>query len=640
MLLTSTLFGQSNKDSLQQIWDNSGANAEDRMGAMDMLVSGHYMKTYPDSANYFAGLLHELAVKEGNIQYQSTALTSQGNALRLMGNPSKAIEKFTASKKLCEQSGDEAGVARNTHYIGGLYLQQGDQEKGLEYMNEALKIRTEIGDQYEIAKSYNSIGYTYDEMGEYDKALTYHRQCLEIRKRIGDRQGESWCYNNMARVYYHMDDFETAEQYYLQSIAIKEELNEYTLGETQGNLGLLYLKMGRSDEALQLCQQGLINGEKVGFQVAIRLNCDCLYQSNKAKGNTNAALHFFERYVHMRDSVYNAESARSLVQNELQYEYEMQQALDDAETEKKLELAAEKEDRQKLITYGVGVGAIVLAVLLGIIIFWLRKARSQKKIIEMQVQIVDQKNHEILDSIKYAKRIQSAILPPDKVLSSVLKNFFVLYKPKDIVAGDFYWVEQKGGATLFAAADCTGHGVPGAMVSVICNGALNRAVREFNLSDPGQILDRAREIVIQEFEKSQEEMKDGMDVALCSLEGSTLKYAGANNPLWIVRNEEILEYKADKQPIGKFDNATPYTTHTIEVEKGDCVYIFSDGYVDQFGGGAEKAKKFKPKNLRKLFLSMQNETMTFQQEKLDETFENWKGDMEQVDDVCVIGVRI
>jgi serine phosphatase RsbU (regulator of sigma subunit) len=251
---------------------------------------------------------------------------------------------------------------------------------------------------------------------------------------------------------------------------------------------------------------------------------------------------------------------------------------------------------------------------------------------------LEEKNQEILDSINYAKRIQNAILPPMKLVKEYLSQSFILYKPKDIVARDFYWLEHTAGKVLFAAADCTGHGVPGVMVSVVCNNGLNRAVREHGLTDPVQILDKTREIVVQEFEKSDEEVKDGMDIALCTIEGYNLQYAGANNPLWVIRNGELFETIANKQPIGKFDNLQAYATHTFELQKGVSIYIFSDGYVDQFGG--DKGKKFKTKAFRELLLSIQDKAMEEQKIFIDETFENWKGELEQLDDVCVIGVRI
>lgn len=267
-----------------------------------------------------------------------------------------------------------------------------------------------------------------------------------------------------------------------------------------------------------------------------------------------------------------------------------------------------------------------------------KEVSAEKEKVSSAYASLEEKNQEILDSIAYAKRIQSAILPPETLMSDLLPDNFVLYKPKDVVAGDFYWLEKVEDTVLVAAADCTGHGVPGAMVSVICNGALNRSVREFGLTEPGKILDKAREIVIQEFEKSEEDVKDGMDIALCAIKGKNLYYSGANNPLWILRNGEIIETKADKQPIGKFEAAQAFTTHETTLQKGDTVYIFTDGYVDQFGG--DRGKKFKAKSLKDLLIGMQDKSLNEQKLALNQQFEIWRGVLEQVDDVCIIGIRV
>ncbi len=329
----------------------------------------------------------------------------------------------------------------------------------------------------------------------------------------------------------------------------------------------------------------------------------------------------------------------------------------------------------------------MLIVLIGLLIFaWIkyreRSLRKKSEVLERTVEertkevveqkdIVEEKNKEILDSINYAKRIQNAILPPEPLIKEHLPNSFVLYKPKDIVAGDFYWLEVVTSAenqvtsedlvprssspstVLIAAADCTGHGVPGAMVSVICNNGLNRSVREYGLNDPGQILNKTRELVVEEFQKSTEEVKDGMDIALVSLEQvqeerdsvalnscSKLKYAGAHNPLWIIRkgSNEIEEVKADKQPIGQFDDPQPYKTHEVQLKQGDQFYIFTDGYADQFGG--EKGKKLKSKNFKKVLISLKDKSMDKQKEELDVFIENWRADNEQLDDICVIGIRL
>lgn len=262
---------------------------------------------------------------------------------------------------------------------------------------------------------------------------------------------------------------------------------------------------------------------------------------------------------------------------------------------------------------------------------------AEENLIEVH-QELKEKNDEILDSIAYAKRIQTAILPPEKMVKALLPNSFVLYLPKDVVAGDFYWMQKSDNKVFFAAADCTGHGVPGAMVSVICNNALNRAVNEFDRRTPATILDQAREIVIQEFDKSEEDVKDGMDLALCSIVDMKLEFAGAHNPLWIIRNNEILEFKGDKQPVGNFEMAKPFTNQGYDLESGDLIYIFSDGYVDQFGG--VKGKKFKPKQFRELLLNIHQKPLDEQSKILEETIIEWRGDIDQVDDICVIGVKI
>jgi serine phosphatase RsbU (regulator of sigma subunit) len=288
-----------------------------------------------------------------------------------------------------------------------------------------------------------------------------------------------------------------------------------------------------------------------------------------------------------------------------------------------------------------GEGLIFLMTLASIytmiLLVNLRKFSAEKQVISYANE-VKEKNIEILDSIAYAKRIQSAILPSSKLIEDHLKDSFVFYKPKDIVAGDFYWLETKGNKVIFAVADCTGHGVPGAMISVICNNGLNRSVREYNLSNPGEILDKTRELIIGEFEKSEDDVKDGMDIALCTLENNQLQYAGAHNPLWVVRKDEIIELKANKQPVGKFDNLQPYTTHTLDLEIGDTLYLFTDGFHDQFGG--KLGKKYKSVKFKSFLLSIQSLSMAAQLEKLDQEFESWKGELEQIDDVCVFGVRI
>jgi ligand-binding sensor domain-containing protein/serine phosphatase RsbU (regulator of sigma subunit) len=290
-----------------------------------------------------------------------------------------------------------------------------------------------------------------------------------------------------------------------------------------------------------------------------------------------------------------------------------------------------------------------LFLLISFSIYTTRKYISQRRYtlkLKEEAQIKDrearerleEKNKEILDSINYAKRIQSAILPSNRAVKAYLKNSFVLYKPKDVIAGDFYWLEYYDNKTYFAAADCTGHGVPGAMISLVCNNALNRSVREYNLTDPGKILDNTKELVVEEFGKSDENVKDGMDIALCCIEGDKLKYAGAYNPLWLVRDKKLQKIGADRQPIGSFEYSKPFKSHEIKLKKGDSIYVFSDGFMDQFGG--ERGKKYKSLKFQDFLLSIQEENMRKQRELLNKEIEEWKGELEQIDDICIMGVRI
>ena len=347
-------------------------------------------------------------------------------------------------------------------------------------------------------------------------------------------------------------------------------------------------------------------------------------------------LHAYTDSIYMKNSESELKSHRELLEASIFLEKKSAEKV----TKQQNELLKSQAANERLQFWFFSAGFVGLIIFLIILNSRFRKTKAQKRIIEEQKIRVEEAHEEIQDSIAYAKRIQTAILPPPKLVKEYLTSSFVLYKPKDIVAGDFYWMEPQQNGVLFAAADCTGHGVPGAMVSVICNNGLNRATREFGLSKPEEILTKTRELVIAEFEKSEEEVKDGMDIALCSLNGLTLRYAGAHNPLWIIRKDgtEVEEIKADKQPIGKYAEEKPFTGHEVQLNEGDTFYVFSDGFADQFGG--EKGKKFKAKNFKALLLSMQSETMEKQKELIDTSFENWRGNLEQLDDVCVIGVRI
>ena len=259
-----------------------------------------------------------------------------------------------------------------------------------------------------------------------------------------------------------------------------------------------------------------------------------------------------------------------------------------------------------------------------------------------QKEIIEEKNKNIMDSIRYAKRIQDALLPGKNYCDTHLKEHFILFKPKDVVSGDFYWVNSKDNKIFFTAIDCTGHGVPGAFVSIMAHGNLQRSLIFFGLRTPAEILDKVNEGVIEMLSKEGniKEIKDGMDIALCALnrEKMQLEFSGANNPMYLIRNNELMEIKGDKQPIGYFENKKNFTNHIFNVQTEDVIYLFSDGYADQFGG--PKQKKFKYSKMKDLLISIHKKSMEEQKEIIHSIFTEWKGAEEQTDDVCLIGVRV
>ena len=264
---------------------------------------------------------------------------------------------------------------------------------------------------------------------------------------------------------------------------------------------------------------------------------------------------------------------------------------------------------------------------------------SNNKINQQKLKL-EIKNKDLTDSINYASRIQQAILPNNKKISRFFKNHFLLYLPKDIVSGDFYWMEEANNQIYLAIADCTGHGIPGAMVSVVCNNALNRSIQKFKLTAPKAILNKTRELVIDAFEDNDQTIRDGMDIALCCIDktNNKLTFSGANNPIIIIRENKTITLHADRQPIGKYSFGKSFNQQEISLNTDDTIYLFTDGFYDQFGG--ERGKKYKSDTLKKFLLKNSSFTLKKQKELLLSEFNNWKGNLEQIDDVCIMGVKI
>ena len=585
--------------------------------------------------------MEDFAIQKNEKHYQIFALQVQGTSCSLQADNIRAIDFFTKALKIAEEINNLKDLTTCINNIGVIYYEQGNNEKAKEYYLKSLAIGEKMGRKKSIAFALGNLGNVYKNLDQYDKAIEVQERSLKIAEEIKDIEIKANALHSLAVIYSDLKQDQKALDYDTEALKVHEANDDQNaMAQSMIIIGLSYSRLNQVAKGIEVLKKALEIGKAGGFVVTIREASLNLYNVYKEQKSTTEALAMYELYVEMRDSVKNEEGQQAIMQQEMQYNYEKQKAVDEKEQEKTLAISAEQEQKQKVISYSVGLGLLLVLLFAVFVVNRLRLTNKQKAIIELQKDLVEEKQKEILDSITYAKRLQEAILPPQHFVKQHLPESFIFYKPKDIVAGDFYWMEVVNDTILLAAADCTGHGVPGAMVSVVCSNALNRAVFEFGNTEPGKILDKTRELVLETFSKSDTDVKDGMDISLVSINKNTreIKWAGANSPFWYTNNSEMKELKANKQPIGKTENPTPFTTHTVTLGKGESMFMLTDGFADQFGG--DKGKKFKYKPLKDMLLQNVNLTVEKQIEQLESSFITWKSNLEQVDDVCVIGVRL
>jgi serine phosphatase RsbU (regulator of sigma subunit) len=612
--------------------------------------------TDPDSTYLLGKKQLEMARAKKMKKFESQAFNTIGASYQVRGNFLKAIESYQKCLKIMEELGDQRGISSAMGNIGSLYIDMKEFKKALGYQKRCLTLVQQIGNIDGVASTLNNISIIYTGLKEYDQAISYAQKSLDMYELLKDNYGIASANANIGNLYFEQSMFEKALPYQLKAIELANKEGYTYLSITTGaEIGNTYHNMNKNDIALKYlnaAEKLLESDPEPSARMAVAVVLSEVYQE---MGRYKEAFRNYEISQHIRDSLYRGDVQKQITQKELQAEFDKKLVADSLKNadEKKITDALilakntqiEKDRIQKFALYG----GLVLLILGGAVMYnRFRIIRKQKEIIELknketeeQKIIIEEKQKEILSSISYAKRLQEAILPPMSQITENLPQSFILYKPKDIVAGDFYWIEVVNkDYILIAAADCTGHGVPGALVSVVCSNALNRTVKEFEITDPGKILDKTRELVVETFERSETEVKDGMDISLCLLnkKRNEIEWAGANNPLWIVRNSEIIEFKPNKQAIGKVDKPLLYQTHKIKLQKDDNIYIFTDGYADQFGG--PNGKKFKYHQLVELMCTISTMPIAEQQLKLEKEFRDWKGDLEQVDDVCVIGIRV
>jgi len=572
-----------------------------------------------------------------------------GNLHRRQAQYPKAIYYYLQCLKISEENKDSAEIAGSYLNLGMVYSYQEKYDLSREYylkgyaiasalndldvmadikMNiagdnfemkklkearkeyeDVLLIYEKIGDKWQSASTISNIGQIYALEKNYDKALEYNFKAFDVLKGMGDKLSMGLQYSAIAQVYQEMKRFDVAAEYFSKSIDIFNEVGDLQhMKEAYGNLSELYY-------------------EKSDFKRAFQ------YQ---------------KLYADLIQKIFSTESQKQIAEMSAKYETEKKEKkilLLNKENEKQSALAAADSRRHRIIIISVSIILLIISILALFIYRSYRQKQkaneiiaAQKKEVEHQKELVVEKNKEITDSIHYALRIQNALLATEEILKENLNEHFTLFMPKDIVSGDFYWAVETGTHFYLAVCDSTGHGVPGAFMSLLNMGFLSEAIKEKGIISPNEILDFVRMRLVQTVSKGQQ--KDGMDGILICFEKKSAKitYAAAHNTPVLISNGEIYDLKADKMPVGNSERYDPFTLQIIEAKKGDVIYLFTDGYADQFGG--PKGKKFKYKQLNEILLANASLPMEEQKTMLKQTILNWTGTLEQVDDVCVIGIRI
>lgn len=631
----------------------------------DTLLKKFYAKNLNDSIRFeamhsYAKLISneniDSAIKCGFIELElakkSKLKYCEAKAYRLIGSMynnkfdgKNGLIYFMKSLRLLEGTNDYKGLASTYNGLGGIYSSLNEPEKALDYRYKSVEYAEKSGDKTLMATCYMNIGGLL--MGtDNSKSLEFKFKTIKIYEELKDTSNLALGYSMLGNTYFNLPDLKNAEKYYKKALDMARPLKENRqiagnmamLGGVFNNLNEYKTALAYLDSATQINKTKNNNDIWIGLTIL------------KYKETSFASLKLYDKAYLIReesdaieDSLFSEDKKKET--KELAEKYENEKKVLEAEKQKITE--REEKKRQTLITITISIVLIITIIFAGFIFNRFKLTKKQKQIIEIKSQeteaqkhLIEEKQKEIIESITYAKRLQEAILPPQEFIDKHLTNNFILYKPKDLVAGDFYWAEKINDMFFIAAADSTGHGVPGAMVSVVCSNALNRSIKEFNLTETGKILDKTRELVLETFEKSASEVKDGMDISLLCIDGKnkSIFWSGANNPLWFIQNGEFKEIKADKQPIGKTEYPKPFTTHQIEYKENTTFYLFTDGFADQFGGS--KGKKFKYKQFSDLLINNINLTQKQQADTINKVFEAWKGNLEQVDDVCVIGIKI
>lgn len=636
----------------------------DRPLAYFYISQAFYRKGAIDSAISYAKILKKYAQELSDTTYIARAVGALGNFYYFKGDYSSALQNNLESLRISEIQQDTARIAFTLLNIGNIYKDMRLFAQSHENYKKALKIYTAVGDIKRMALIYNNIGIVYQKEGKFKEAEKFYLQSKHIRDSINDEKELLSTLINLGSLYNDLKQYSRALVNFNQAVRMATKQNDKNaLAVSTLNMAHAYEKTGNFPESIRLYRSSLAIATQIEAKEFMKENYLGLSSSYEKQNDYKTALHYFKYYFNMHDTLLNESNQKAIAEMQTKYDTDKkEQAINLLNKEKELQDIRIKRDT--LVKFAMAFGILLVLIFSGFVLKQLRvikkknielahkndEIQQQKEEIETQRdEIMNQRDllskqkQEITDSIFYARRIQRAVLPAQEVLSERLQENFILFKPRDIVSGDFYWFTNKGNKTIIVDADCTGHGVPGAFMSMLGVSFLNEIISGENINLASDILDELRIYVKRTLDQKgkKDEAKDGMDIAVCLIDWDTnkMQFAGAYNPLLRFRNGELLEIKADKMPIGiHMKEDLPFTNHELDLEKGDTFYIFSDGYVSQFGG--DSGRKFMSKAFKILLEEINHKPMDEQLAILDKALSDWQGEFDQVDDISVIGFRI
>jgi serine phosphatase RsbU (regulator of sigma subunit) len=661
LCLASSLFCWSqNIDSLYKTY-KSQSNLKEK--TTTLLHYGDEILQYDiDSAFKCAAIC-----LNNGIKLKDTSIIGQANILfgyahEAKGNYKEALQKFLIATNLFKKTNLKNRLAQCYTAMGIVYWYQGFTDQAIYYYKKNIILCTETKDEKGLASSYGNLAIIFDEKKDFDSSLIYYNKALTVFEKLNNYNETAACLDNMSTVYKQKKEYATAVSYNLKGYKIRESILD-TLGmcASMENLGSIFIALKKYDEAIEISKRVIQIALRLGSKEDLKFSYINLKEAYEAKKDYLSANIVLNQLMEIKDSLRNLDNTNQIA--ELETKFKTKEKDIEISEIKLIQQLKEKESQDQLkrknylIIILITIGVLILSI--AFLVFKRYKEKqeiadainkknkaieSQKVLIDKAYQELTEKTKDITDSIKYAQKIQQAVLPSDKFITSELAKtntqHFILFKPKDIVSGDFYWFYKNETSLFYVTADSTGHGVPGGFMSMLGINLLNEIVIEKGITQPGEILNKLRLAIISSLKTDEGYSKDGMDAVVCKIDFEThvLEYATANNPIYIIRKNELTILAAQKMPVGYSDSITPFSTNQFILNTNDCIYTITDGFADQFGG--EKGKKFKYKQLKELLITINEEPLVKQSEILTQAFENWKGNLEQVDDVCVIGIKI